>query len=267
MMSHRPCSVCPRPLMLDAELLASPARLPRVRAVTFDFWQTLLWEPLGQPGLFEHRWQIWIDELDGRIGLNEREFRLLHDGLMRHAKSCWGKDRQFRIAEASDWLAHKLGYPEDGDVRQRLKLGFVQGGRAIELTSAPHVLDVLTRLRASGLRLGIVCDVGLTPSTVLREHLDRHGLTEFFEVMSYSDETMHYKPHPAPFSHVLNRLGVPPSEAVHIGDNRRTDVRGAQSLGMWSIRYTGVYDDPGYETGIEATAVTDDHRMVLELLA
>jgi FMN phosphatase YigB (HAD superfamily) len=93
-------------------------------------------------------------------------------------------------------------------------------------------------------KIGIVCDIGLTPSLVVRELLERDGLLGYFDGMSFSDEVGHYKPHPAIFEHALAGLGgVPASSAAHVGDRVRTDIDGAASMGMTAVRYNGVYED------------------------
>ena len=58
------------------------------------------------------------------------------------------------------------------------------------------------------MRIGIICDVGLTPSRTLRRYLDGHGLLEFFDHWSFSDEVGTFKPDPAIFRHALAGLGV-----------------------------------------------------------
>ena len=99
-------------------------------------------------------------------------------------------------------------------------------------------------LRASGLRIGIVCDVGMTPSSALIRLLDDRGLLPLFDHWSFSDEVGVYKPDPAIFRHALAGLGDPaPDRVAHVGDRTRTDVAGAIGMGMVAVRYTGVYDD------------------------
>ena len=41
----------------------------------------------------------------------------------------------------------------------------------------------------------------------------------------------------------LRALGVTPAEAVHVGDLLRTDVAGAQGVGMRAVQYTGLSQD------------------------
>jgi FMN phosphatase YigB (HAD superfamily) len=46
----------------------------------------------------------------------------------------------------------------------------------------------------------------------------------------------HAKPRREPFDAALRALGVAAGEAVHVGDDERTDVRGALGAGMRAIR-------------------------------
>jgi FMN phosphatase YigB (HAD superfamily) len=102
-----------------------------------------------------------------------------------------------------------------------------------------------------------VCDIGLTPSLVVRRLLERHGLLRFFDHLAFSDEVGHYKPARAIFESALAGLRtMEPTRCVHVGDRLRTDVEGARNLGMGSVRYRGVFDDDPGE-GVEADIVID----------
>lgn len=120
-------------------------------------------------------------------------------------------------------------------------------------------------LRGEGLVLGIVCDAGLTGGAILREFLAGKGLLEHFSGWGFSDEVGAYKPDPRIFDAALGSLGAAPGEAAHIGDLRRTDIAGARAMGMRSIRYRGLADDPG--PGPEGDFVLDDHRELPALIA
>ena len=58
------------------------------------------------------------------------------------------------------------------------------------------------------MRIGIICDVGMTASPTLRERLDMFGVLEYFDHWSFSDEVGCFKPWPAVFEHALAGLGV-----------------------------------------------------------
>ena len=45
------------------------------------------------------------------------------------------------------------------------------------------------------------------------------------------------KPNPDTFLHVLDSVGVPAAEAIHVGDAMDTDVLGARTAGMKSILF------------------------------
>ncbi len=84
-------------------------------------------------------------------------------------------------------------------------------------------------------RLGIISDTGVTPGTLIREHLDRRGLLHHFASTVFSGETGYCKPHPNQFRRALRELEAEPHEAIHVGDLIRTDIAGAQAIGMKAV--------------------------------
>jgi putative hydrolase of the HAD superfamily len=46
----------------------------------------------------------------------------------------------------------------------------------------------------------------------------------------------HAKPRREPFKAALEALDLPAGDVLHVGDNERTDVRGALDMGMRAIR-------------------------------
>src|SRR4051812_7641992 len=168
----------------------------------------------------------------------------------------------YGAVETVGFAAERLGLDLTDGLRRGLEDGFRIVGARAPLHPAPGVEACLATLRDMGLRLAIVCDVGLTASPVLRDRLEGFGLLRFFDAWSFSDETGWFKPATEAFMPALDGLGVEPSEAAHIGDNERTDVAGAKALGMRSIQYTGLYDVaawlPEQAPGALADHVIDD---------
>jgi len=103
---------------------------------------------------------------------------------------------------------------------------------------SPNAAGAVRELAARGVRLGIVSNTGRTPGIVLRQVLERFGLLEYFDAISYSDEVGVRKPAAEIFQVTLARAGVAAEEAVHIGDNPDADVVGAQGVGMRAAHYT-----------------------------
>lgn len=125
--------------------------------------------------------------------------------------------------------------------------------------------ETLEWLAAAGLRRALVCDTGFSPGRVVRQLLDRTGLLDLLEVQAFSDEVGVPKPDARIFEHALGALETPPAAALHVGDLRRTDVAGARSLGMRTVRIRDHFDDPSGH--VDADLVADSHAHLRELLA
>jgi FMN phosphatase YigB (HAD superfamily) len=230
-----------------------------IAAVTFDFWNTLMWEEPGS--LKEKRLEAWAETLGSGLHLEAA-----HDAAHQEYVDSWTAGRQFRVEEAVDHMLDRLDGKLGADAAAALVEGFSEGGRRAAIHPSEGVRACLDALKSAGVRLGIICDIGLTPSSVVRELLDRHVLLGYFDGMSFSDEVGHYKPHRAIFEHALAGLGgVPPDRAAHVGDRRRTDVGGAVAMGMTAVRYKGVYDDEVVRAP-EAHIVVDDLSELPKLL-
>jgi FMN phosphatase YigB (HAD superfamily) len=93
-------------------------------------------------------------------------------------------------------------------VRAALVEAFGRAGEEAELHLAEGTEDCLRTLKGAGIKLGIICDVGFTSSTMLRDHLIRHGVLPLFDHWSFSDEVGAYKPAAAIFEHALDGLGI-----------------------------------------------------------
>ena len=61
------------------------------------------------------------------------------------------------------------------------------------------------------------------------------GLASHFEEITYSAAVGVAKPNPLIFRYALERLGVEPAVAVHIGDSAKEDVEGALAAGVDAV--------------------------------
>jgi FMN phosphatase YigB (HAD superfamily) len=231
-----------------------------VDAVTFDFWNTLMWEEPGS--LREKRLEAWREALGS---VDPEALERAHDAAHQEYVDSWVAGRQFRVEEAVEHILEALNGALGEDASAILVEGFSEGGRRAAIHPSDGIADCLETLRGADVKIGIVCDIGLTPSPVVRELLERDGLLGYFDGMSFSDEVGHYKPHPAIFEHALAGLGgVPANRAAHVGDRVRTDVDGAASMGMTAVRYNGVYEDE--LAGQRDEVVVGDLRELPQLL-
>ena len=227
-----------------------------LRAVTFDLWNTLMYEEPG--ALFTDRVLVWGEILrDAGVAVDAGRLQKAHEEALVAYQQAWRDGRQFRSPEATTAVLASLGLEVDDGLRPLLIDSFHRAGESTVLHPTPGVEGCLTALVGAGLPLAVVCDIGLTPSSALRTQLDRLGLLQYFAHLAFSDEVGVYKPEAQIFHAALWGMGgVAPGEAAHVGDRRRTDVGGADALGMTTVRYVGVYDDD--EAGPEADVVVSD---------
>jgi FMN phosphatase YigB (HAD superfamily) len=238
------------------------------RAVTFDYWNTLCCADVA--GTTRRRRAAWhrvVAERGLPIEIDVLDAVLAHVAERHHAG--WTTNAQFTAQHALDEAFTLLGDAVDPDDRAALTEAWLDASRRADVQLTPGLAGVLAALDDAGIRIGIVCDVGLTPSLVLREFLDRHAVLHHFDHWSFSDDVGVYKPDPAIFRHALAGLGIDdPAQALHVGDLRRTDVAGASAYGMTAVRYRGVSDDPlTPDVTVEGDYVIDDLSALLDIAA
>jgi FMN phosphatase YigB (HAD superfamily) len=233
-----------------------------IAAVTFDFWNTIARVP---PGAMTEARRRSVAAACAECGV-EVEADLLMRSLEEVGRSwedSWAAGRHLHPREAAGTLARTLGV--EGAAEELVAEAFLGAGRDAELELSPGIGSALEALAGRGVRLGIVCDVGFTRGELLRELLAEEGLLTHFSGWAFSDEVGHYKPSPQIFEAALAALGAAPEEAMHVGDLRRTDVAGAAALGMRTVRYRGMHDDPDESAGVEADFVVDHHLELLDV--
>ena len=234
-------------------------------AVTFDYWNTLVFEERGE--IRGRRLDAWSGILEEAGYAAERQqLDAVFEATWERFGEAWTANQQYRAAEAAEQIIEGLGFDVPDDVRVALIDAFGRAGDEAELHLSDGIADCLRVLRDAGLRLGIICDVGFTPSPVLRAHLDRNGILDLFDHWSFSDEVGTYKPDPRIFEHALAGLGgLDPAAVAHVGDLRRTDIAGALAMGMTAVRYTGVNDDDS-QPEPEGTYVVAHHSELPKVL-
>jgi putative hydrolase of the HAD superfamily len=234
-----------------------------IEAITFDFWNTIARAPAGL--MNEARRRAIVDVCE-ECGV-ELEAERLDESLgevARSYESSWSVGEHFHPREGAEMLVRSLGL--GGTAAERAAEAFLTVARNAPVELSAGIRFSLGELQTRGIRLGIVCDVGFSGGGVLRELLDREGLLAYFSGWAFSDEVGHYKPAPQIFEVALGALGAEPAGAAHVGDLRRTDIAGASALGMTTVRYRGLHDDPDIDGGIEADFVLDSHGELPALL-
>jgi FMN phosphatase YigB (HAD superfamily) len=228
-----------------------------IRAVTFDFWHTLVAEHPGTMRRMQlDRWGRLLARAGQPRDRAEIESAFAKN-WQRFEEHWWTNTGQYTPTDSVSFLTQELSVDATDELRTDLIDSFRVVGETADLEVAPGLETCLRALRAEKVPLGIVCDVGLTPSPTLRVRLERLGVLDAFDAWSFSDETGVFKPAPEAFLAALDPLRVDPHDAAHIGDNERTDIAGAGALGMVSVRYQGLLRITGLLDGLRFDGVAD----------
>ena len=222
---------------------AATACTPLPDVVTFDCWNTLL---------FEQDWQmahaLRVDEVRraareaGRDVARDVASTAFDAAWERHMR-LWSEGVATGAPEIAVWALAELGLREPHPSLEHLVERFQNASHSSRVLALEGARATLDGLRRAGIVCALVCDTGLTPGSVVRRHLERHGLLGHLDLQVFSDEVGFPKPDPRAFRAALDPLGISPDRALHVGDLRRTDVAGARSLGMTTVRITARHDD------------------------
>jgi putative hydrolase of the HAD superfamily len=119
----------------------------------------------------------------------------------------------------------------------------------------PGTVETLGRLRDRGVTMALVTNGDKTQQ---RRKIERYDLARFFDVIQIEGEFGAGKPEEAVYRHVLERLGVPASEAWMVGDHFEWDVAAPQRLGL-----RGIWVDRE-RTGLPPDTAVRPHRIIRE---
>jgi len=213
---------------------------PIVKAVTFDLWETLLFE---RDGANQRRTAARCKNLAqalGKFGI-ETSVDQLASALNETISSLlevWDKDKDVTHL---DQIRLILKCASKGSVTlkeewvEELSSAYVSPILEVPPYLNPDGRKVLRWLRSRNKLIGLICNTGLTPGSGLRRFLSEEGVTKYFDVMIFSDEVGIRKPDPRIFHLAAEKLKIKPSEMVHVGDNLKTDVWGAKNAGFKAI--------------------------------
>ena len=90
----------------------------------------------------------------------------------------------------------------------------------------PGAAEVIQQFREGGLKVAVLSDFPI------RHRLTDLGLSGPWDCAFSSEETSYLKPHARPFEVLAQRLELPPSDILYVGNSYTYDVLGAQAAGM-----------------------------------
>ena len=143
-------------------------------------------------------------------------------------------------------------------------LGLFRGARPA-LRLFPGAAELLRDLR-SRYRLGLITS-GM--KAVQQNKLDLLGIAGAFEEIVFSSTLPENKPSPMPFRRLLDSMNVPPRQAAYVGDNPLFDFKGANELGMLTVRVRNPAFDrivvlPAHDARLGVSTVAEVRRIFLD---
>jgi putative hydrolase of the HAD superfamily len=234
----------------------------KIKAISFDFWNTLFTEEPGAFRLYqENRFRLLReavcacgdftdDQVERAISLEAEE----------HYRIWCNEHRTVQTAERLGRILTLLEASLPDGVMDEMVRAFEEGVLERPPVLIPGVREAIEQLSGS-YRLGIISDVGYSPGRVLREVIRQNDLLDAFDSLIFSDEAGRSKPHVEVFERAARLLDAVPDQVVHIGDLERTDIVGAKLAGCRAIRFTGVTPLGSDETTLADMVTADFYEL------
>ncbi len=212
-----------------------------VRAVTFDFYNTLVYHRTGIG-----RGRTYMEYLAAAgLASDPWEHQVLYDVFEYYAASysptAAAESKMFFWTEFTRRLFQRT------HVRGPVCIDCAEHARAIRDLMGPTCLalfaevpSVLRSLKKNGLRLGVISDW----QKGLAYFCDELGISAYLDFVVASAEVGFQKPDPRLFDIACERMGMAAEHILHVGD-RIVDVEGARAAGFWAallVRSGGATD-------------------------
>ncbi len=211
--------------------------------MTFDLWETLLFERDGASSkrtlARSRNLHRALNELGVEITLEQVNSALKETIL--YLIDIWKTTRDITHL---DHIGLVIKYASNNSIAvkqewiENLTSAYISPILEVPPYLNPDAQKLLESLKDQNKLVGIICNTGLTPGVGLRRLLENKGVVGYFDLMLFSDEEGIRKPDPRIFQLAAQGLKVRPNEVVHIGDNLKCDVWGAQGAGFKAIYFS-----------------------------
>ena len=215
-----------------------------LRALTFDYWDTL-YEGGALPERVALR-RTAVGALLGAYGraLPDEQLRALYEESGNEAQRWWSEEhRGYRTDDRLRWILERASVtPREGCEHVAAAADAVDNALLMlppaMFPGAWQMLRTLSRRYT----LAVISDTGFASGRAQDRLLEKDAARGFFSTTIYSMDVGHAKPRREIFEAAVAELKLDPSEILHIGDNERTDVKGALAAGFRAVRLDVVRD-------------------------
>ena len=220
-----------------------------IKAVTFDLWQTLLLDNREQG---RARAQVRLE--GAQKALLNRGLAFDLDHIREAYRACYRRCRRIRednvdisfreqVEISINFISEGLVDRLDEETISAIVRPYADSFFVFPPELHEDAKDVLQQIKGQGLAIGLISNTGMTPGSTFREFLQQHGVLDYFDVLTFSDEVRLAKPSDEIFRMTLRSLDAAPEETVHVGDHVLNDVVGARRCGLKTVWITGFYEN------------------------
>ena len=215
-----------------------------VRAITIDFWGTLLLDGPRSDDRYKLQRLKDFETILAAAGTRASRGALerAYEASAAHLGRIWAARRDVSVQDHVRAIVGGIDRDLPARLHDDVLAALVDAYARPILVVPPMVddgaLDALRKLGDLGYTLAVVSNTMRTPGAMLRRVLERYGLLSCFAHTAFSDELGVRKPDPAIFLGVLRALGASPTDAIHVGDDALLDVDGARAAGMRVVQVT-----------------------------
>jgi putative hydrolase of the HAD superfamily len=203
-----------------------------IKAVFFDFYNTLVqfWPPLDQIQQAACReFGLRVSEEGIKRGYAVADVYFNRENEKSPLALRSESDRLQFFAQYEQMILNHAGLSVSLDLASRIWQ--MAGAVPKDFTPFDDSIPALSRLQAAGYSLGVISNLRRDMTQLCQ----RLGLGRHLDFIINSEEVGAEKPNPAIFLAALKQAKVAPEEAVHVGDQIRSDVMGASAVGIHPV--------------------------------
>ena len=203
-----------------------------IKAVSFDFYNTLVhfWPPLEEIQQAAcHELGLTVSEEAITHGYAVADVLFNRENEARPLSQRTDEERLEFFSRYEQLILETAGISVSMDLAKSVwKMAIAVPKDFVPFDDAVPTLE---KLRKAGYKVGIITNLRRD----LGELCQQVGLTPYLDFAVGSQEVGIEKPHPPIFMAALNKLNTAPEECLHVGDQVRSDVFGAQGVGMKAV--------------------------------
>jgi len=213
-----------------------------VKAVTFDLWETLLFERDDDSNRRNAARCNSVAEAFNKLGVpvSAEQASSALKQVTASLLKVWDRNDDVSHIEQLELIVR---FVSNGSLAlknewvEELSSAYVSPFFKIPPYLNPEAENVLEDLTKAGKHIGLICNTGVTPGFALKRFLESEGVLEHFDFLAFSDEIGFRKPSIRIFHLVARKLKVDPCNIAHVGDNLKIDVWGAKGAGFKAIHF------------------------------